>query len=195
MVEIKPADKLNLEKLPKEEIEKLDGQYDDDGFYILEIGGFYDPLGYYFDKNGVDGQGGFYDKYGYYIYPKKTGGELGYLPTFELNEDGRSVDLRVYTKEEIEADQGEYDQDGFYILKVDGSYYDPLGYYFDKEGFDAVGGTYDNDGYYIQPLLHEGLYGEDIEDYTLDDEENEENQLADDDIQRQADMHEHIMPA
>lgn len=44
---------------------------------------------------------------------------------------------------------GAYDVDGFYVLKADGSYYDPLGYFFDKNGFDAVGGTYDAEGYYI----------------------------------------------
>lgn len=27
-------------------------------------------------------------------------------------------------------------------------FYDPDGYYFDKEGFDEFGGYYDSDGYY-----------------------------------------------
>jgi len=34
----------------KEEIESRDGKYDEDDFYILEQGGFFDPEGYYFDK-------------------------------------------------------------------------------------------------------------------------------------------------
>lgn len=90
-----------------------------------------------------------------------------------MNEDGRSASLIKYTKEEIEAEhEGAYDQDGFFIVKEDGSYYDPLGYYFDKNGFDGVGGTYDNDGYYIQPTMGEAVYGADLEEYTLDEEED-----------------------
>ena len=50
--------------------------------------------------------------------------------------------LRVFSKEEIEANEGKYDNDGFYILP-DGSFYDYQGYYFDKDGFDANGGFYD----------------------------------------------------
>lgn len=34
----------------KEEKEGNAGKYDEDGFYILEGGGFFDPEGYYFDK-------------------------------------------------------------------------------------------------------------------------------------------------
>ena len=50
-----------------EEIEKLGGYYDDDGFYILEDESFYDPWGYYFDPNGYDEFGGYYDENGYYV--------------------------------------------------------------------------------------------------------------------------------
>ena len=87
----KKQDKSQLDQLSKEEVEKLEGEYDEDGFYILNDGGFYDPDGFYFDKNGLDANGGFYDKFGVYIYPKKTGGELGYMPSFEMNEDNRSA--------------------------------------------------------------------------------------------------------
>ena len=85
--------------MSKEEVEKLTGEYDEDGFYILDEGGFYDPDGFYFDKNGVDANGGFYDKYGMYIYPKKTGGEFGYMPSYEMNEDNRSAALFPLSKE------------------------------------------------------------------------------------------------
>jgi hypothetical protein len=37
------------------------GKYDDDGFYIFEEGGFLDPHGVYFDKDGFDVNGGQYD--------------------------------------------------------------------------------------------------------------------------------------
>ena len=48
----------------KEEIEALEGKYDDDGFYILNKGDFFDPEGYYFDHQGYDGIGGYYDDAG-----------------------------------------------------------------------------------------------------------------------------------
>ena len=51
-------------KHTKEEIEVNEGNYDDDGFYILPGGDFFDPEGYYFDTKGYDGIGGFYDDNG-----------------------------------------------------------------------------------------------------------------------------------
>lgn len=47
-----------------------------------------------------------------------------------------------HTKEEIEANEGNYDNDGFYILKA-GDFFDPEGFYFDKDGYDGIGGYYD----------------------------------------------------
>ena len=76
-----------------EEIKKLAGHFDDDGFYILDEGGFYDPAGFYYDKNGVDAVGGFYNSAGVYIAPKKN--------DHQLNEDGRSVLCLKLTPEEI----------------------------------------------------------------------------------------------
>lgn len=35
-----------LTRYTKEEIEKQEGEYDQDGFYILTAGGFIDPNGY-----------------------------------------------------------------------------------------------------------------------------------------------------
>ena len=118
------------------------------------------------------------------------------------NKDGRSVVAVKLSKAEIEAKPGAYDDDGFYIME-DKSFYDPLGYYFDEQGYDTVGGRYDSDGFYVHPSqnMHEAAHGEDLEDYTLDDEnddygeEEEQPQLNDDDFERQAVMHEHIMPA
>ncbi len=37
------------------------GKYDEDGFYILDEGGFLDPIGAFFDKDGFDVDGGHYD--------------------------------------------------------------------------------------------------------------------------------------
>ena len=54
----------------KEEIEGNEGKYDDDGFYILPGGDFFDPEGFYFDKKGYDGIGGYYDEAGQYVAPQ-----------------------------------------------------------------------------------------------------------------------------
>ena len=48
------------EPQPFEEVEG--GEYDDNGFYRLPGGDYYDPDGVYFDKDGKDKYGGFYDK-------------------------------------------------------------------------------------------------------------------------------------
>lgn len=48
----------------KEEIEMKEGKYDDDGFFILPGGDFFDPEGFYFDVQGYDGIGGYYDEAG-----------------------------------------------------------------------------------------------------------------------------------
>jgi hypothetical protein len=56
-----------MRRIPKDEIEKQAGKYDEDGFYILEAGDFFDPNGYYFDKEGFDASGGSYDDQGVYV--------------------------------------------------------------------------------------------------------------------------------
>lgn len=160
------------------------GAYDEDGFYLLEEGGFYDPAGFHYDSNGIDAIGGFYNSAGVYIAPKRQTG------TMQLNEDGRSVLCLKLEKAEIEGKEGAYDEDEFYIL-TDKSYYDPLGYFFDKDGFDTVGGKYNEDGFYMQPHMNTGEdnFGDDLEEYTLDeeedwDEEENQSQVADDDFER-----------
>jgi len=196
--------KINPQRLTKtsrEQIEKLKGHFDNDGFYILDKGGFYDPEGFHYDENGVDAIGGFYDKSGRYIAPKKLVG------TDTYNEDGRSILCIKLSQKEIEAlTDGAFDADGFYIL-TDKSFYDPLGYYFDKDGYDTVGGKYDDEGFYEHPpsFTNEAAHGDDLEDYTLDEEygdedydygeEDDQPHMKDNDFERQAVMHEHIMPA
>jgi hypothetical protein len=58
-----------LDFLSKEEILKKDGTFDEDGFFMLKDGSFYDPHGFFFDSDGLDSAGGSYDKEGYYISP------------------------------------------------------------------------------------------------------------------------------
>jgi hypothetical protein len=50
-------------------------------------------------------------------------------------------------------------------------FYDPDGYYFDKEGFDEFGGYYDDGGFY-----HPGE-GNKHEFYDLEDYDDEEDDL------------------
>lgn len=83
--------------------------------------------------------------------------------------------LRKYSKKEIEEYIGDYDNDGFYILK-NKDFFDPYGFYFNTEGQDLIGGFYcESTGVYISP--HN--YDEDYQDYydelcgsESDDDEN-----------------------
>ena len=124
--------------MSREEIEKLglEGKFDEDGFYILADGDFYDPLGYYFDKQGYDETGGHYDDDGYYV--------AAAIP------ESAPVRPQALTKEDILKlhPDGTFDEDGFLHLK-DGDYFDPLGYYFNEDGLDCNGGRYDDEGFYI----------------------------------------------
>jgi hypothetical protein len=60
-------------------------------------------------------------------------------------------------KQTFEVEEGHYDDDNFYVLKA-GGYYDPDGYYFDKDGVDEYGGKYDVDGFYAPSLDYEAQY-------------------------------------
>lgn len=51
--------------LSRQEIEKLTGYYDKDGFYVLPDGDCYDLNGFYFDPEGYDQYGGYYENYAY----------------------------------------------------------------------------------------------------------------------------------
>lgn len=85
--------------LPREEIEKLKGHYDKEGFYVLEEdGAFYDPNGYYFDAEGYDQFGGYYEN-GYY----KPGEEFAeeYYRRYE----------EMYGEEDDEYDMEDYFSD------------------------------------------------------------------------------------
>ena len=50
-----------VRKFSRQEIENRPGKYDQDNFYMLPGGDFFDPQGYYFDKKGYDQLGGHYD--------------------------------------------------------------------------------------------------------------------------------------
>lgn len=57
-----------VKKYSRQEIENRPGKYDNDNFYILPDGDFFDPQGFYFDRKGYDQLGGHYDSVtGHYI--------------------------------------------------------------------------------------------------------------------------------
>ena len=90
----------------------------------MKEGGFFDPLGYQYNKEGKDQLGGYYDTEGYYVKPKGK-----FIPFEHTNK------AEPLTQEEIESFEGHYDKDEFYHLKS-GGFYDIAGFYFDKDGFD-----------------------------------------------------------
>jgi len=61
-----------------------------------------------------------------------------------LRQDGvkyKATEGKQETQATIEAENGYYDEDGFYILYNEdgterGDFYDPNGFYFDREGYD-----------------------------------------------------------
>lgn len=166
-------------KLTKTEIEKLDGQYDDDGFYLLKAGGFYDPCGQYFNKDGYDEDGGRYDDNGFYIKVPER-----------LAKDGISLQKPVLKPDLPQG--GSYDEDNFYIMP-DKSFYDPFGFYFDPEGLDQAGGKYDDEGYYVSPFDVEFDENDVYGDEEDDDAQPEES--PDDALERQAIYEEHVVMA
>ena len=59
-----------LKQFSRKHIESQPGSYDNDGFYLLKGGDFYDAHGFYFNKDGFNDAGGFYDSdTGEYVDP------------------------------------------------------------------------------------------------------------------------------
>jgi len=74
----------------------------------------------------------------------------------------------------------------------DGSFYDPFGFYFDKNGLDEAGGKYNDEGYYVSPFDLE-LDAGDV--YGSEDEEDFEDETPRDSLERQAMIEEHVVMA
>ena len=60
----KDKDEKKLKPISNDEIKRKEGKFDEDGFFILTEGGFYDPAGYYYNKDGKDAVGGYYNEKG-----------------------------------------------------------------------------------------------------------------------------------
>ena len=79
---------------------------------------------------------------------------------------------------------GYYDGLGFYILPDNQGFYDPDGYYFDKDGFDEFGGSYDERGYYHPGEKNKHEFMAEEEDYYEDEliRQFEDGNNEDDDV-------------
>ncbi len=85
--------------LTQEEVEKMEGEWDADNFYVLKEGGFVDPYGYLFNKDGIDAWGGRYDEQGYYIPPPEAAYQM---EEYDEDEEGEwHVDDSAATQEHI----------------------------------------------------------------------------------------------
>jgi LysM repeat protein len=110
--------------------------------------------------------------------------------------------LKVHSKDEIEAKPGKYDDDGFYNLD-DGGFYDDHGYFFDKDGFNELGGFYDPEtGEYISPEYFDQDYIEALKDYYNDleaesesESDNEVDEVEYDENTSEGIKMEHCVPA
>ena len=74
--------KIFIEKIFNDDIE---GEYDEEGFFITPNGSFWDPDGVYFNEEGYDKHGGYYEK-GEYI-PGKGWDEDNNCYKDELNDE------------------------------------------------------------------------------------------------------------
>ena len=97
--------KIFIEKIFNDEIE---GEYDEEGFFVTPDGSFWDPDGVYFNNEGYDKYGGYYEN-GEYI-PGKGWDEENNCYKDELNDEDE-----ILSDDEQEDDQN----DGFEQVDVD----------------------------------------------------------------------------
>lgn len=90
------------------------GEYDDQGFYRLPDGDFYDPDGVYFNKEGKDKYGGYYDEEFNYIASKEYTDLLK-----EINEEHNILAEYGLDGEGDEEGEGEGDDKGKEGLEKD----------------------------------------------------------------------------
>ena len=91
--------KIFIEKIFNDDIE---GEYDEEGFFITPNGSFWDPDGVYFNNEGYDKYGGYYEN-----------GE--YIPGKGWDEDNNCYKDELNDEEEIISDyeQDDEENDGF----------------------------------------------------------------------------------
>ena len=96
--------KIFIEKIFNDEIE---GEYDEEGFFVTPDGSFWDPDGVYFNNEGYDKYGGYYEN-GEYI-PGKGWDEENNCYKDELNDEDE-----ILSDDEQEDDQN----DGFEQIDI-----------------------------------------------------------------------------
>ena len=97
--------KIFIEKIFNDEIE---GEYDEEGFFITPDGSFWDPDGVYFNREGYDKHGGYYDDNDEYV-PGKGWDEENNCYKDELNDEDE-----ILSDDEQEDDQN----DGFEQIDI-----------------------------------------------------------------------------
>ena len=100
----KNGQKVFIEKLFNDDIE---GEYDEEGFFITPNGSFWDPDGVYFNEEGYDKHGGYYEK-----------GE--YIPGKGWDEDNNCYKDELNDEDEILSDdeQENEENDGFEQIDI-----------------------------------------------------------------------------
>ena len=79
---------------------------------------------------------------------------------------------------------GKFDNDNFYIMPG-GGYFDPFGFWFDKDGLDEAGGKYDEEGYYVSPFGDDDFFAQD-NDFDEEQDEDSGEEGEHDALERQA---------
>jgi len=66
-----------------------------------------------------------------------------------------------------------------------GGYFDPFGFWFDKDGLDEAGGKYDEEGYYVSPFGDDDFFAQD-NDFDEEQDEDSGEEGEHDALERQA---------
>ena len=94
--------------IEKELTDEVEGEYDDDGFFVTPNGSFWDPDGVYFNSEGFDRHGGYYDEKEY--IPGEGWDEINNCYKDEYNDDYDDM---------YGSDHEELEDDGFGDIDLD----------------------------------------------------------------------------
>ena len=90
--------------------DEVEGDYDEDGFFITPNGSFWDPDGVYFNRDGYDKHGGYYDDKTQEYVPGKGWDEINNCYKDEYNDD---------YDDEYGSDHDDLEDDGFGEIDLD----------------------------------------------------------------------------
>ena len=96
--------------IEKELTDEVEGEYDDDGFFITPNGSFWDPDGVYFNREGFDRHGGYYNENTQEYIPGEGWDEINNCYKDEYNDDYDDM---------FGSDHEELEDDGFGDIDLD----------------------------------------------------------------------------